>query len=99
MTQTDHDRRVDYIEFGAADVGRTKEFYQQVFGWRFPDYGPDYTSFQDGRLSGGFTKDAPGRPPHPPGGIYALPPQAIQTKIKPAGRENVRKTKPVPSGR
>ena len=35
MTHSDHDRRVDYIEFGATDVGRTKQFYQQVFGWQF----------------------------------------------------------------
>ena len=54
MTQSDHDKRVDYIEFGATDIDRTKRFYEQVFGWRFQDYGPDYTSFQDGRLSGGF---------------------------------------------
>lgn len=25
-----------------------------LFGWQFEDYGPDYTSFSDGRLSGGF---------------------------------------------
>src|SRR3989454_10730000 len=98
MTQTDHDRRVDYIEFGATDVGRTKEFYQQVFGWRFQDYGPDYTSFQDGRLSGGFTKDAPGRPANPLGVIYAGPLARIQAKITPAGGEIVRKTYPVPAG-
>src|SRR5207245_1160696 len=65
MTQADHDRRVDYIEFGATDIGRTKQFYQQVFGWRFEDYGPGYTSFQDGRLSGGLQKDAPVRPANP----------------------------------
>jgi len=35
MAQSDQDRRVDYIEFGATDVGRTRTFYEQVFGWRF----------------------------------------------------------------
>ena len=49
--------RIDYIEFPATDVAKTKAFYQQVFGWKFTDYGPDYTSFEDGRLSGGFTKE------------------------------------------
>ena len=48
MTPADHDRQIDYVEFGATDIGRTKQFYQQAFGWRFEDYGPDYTSFQDG---------------------------------------------------
>jgi len=58
------DRRIDYIEFGTRDIGATKRFYSEVFGWRFTDYGPDYTSFEDGRLSGGFRTDAaPGRSP------------------------------------
>jgi predicted enzyme related to lactoylglutathione lyase len=83
MTQSDHDRQVDYIEFGASDVGRTREFYQQVFGWRFQDYGPDYTSFQDGRLSGGFTKDASVRPANPLVVIYAVQLEAIEAKIEP----------------
>ena len=99
MTQSDHDRRVDYIEFGATDVGRTKQFYQQVFGWQFQDYGPDYTSFQDGRLSGGFTKDAPVRPANPLVVIYAIQLEAIEAKIKQAGGKIVRNTYPFPGGR
>lgn len=34
MAQSDHDRRVDYIEFGTTDIGRTKQFCQQVFATR-----------------------------------------------------------------
>ena len=51
---TEHDRRIDYIEFPAVDLPATKRFYQQVFGWKFTDYGPDYAAFEDGRLDGGF---------------------------------------------
>src|SRR5256885_12863375 len=98
MTHSDHDRRVDYIEFGATDVGRTKQFYQQVFGWQFQDYGPDYTSFQDGRLSGGFTKDAPVRPANPLVVIYVVQLEAIEAKIKEAGREVGPKPEPFPWG-
>jgi predicted enzyme related to lactoylglutathione lyase len=42
-----HDRRIDYIEMAATDIDDTKRFYQDVFGWKFTDYGPDYTSFSD----------------------------------------------------
>ncbi len=49
--------RIDYIEFPAADIEATKAFYSGVFGWKFTDYGPDYTSFEDGRIAGGFTTD------------------------------------------
>src|SRR5881396_2014754 len=93
MTQSDHDKRVDYIEFGATDIDRTKRFYEQVFGWRFQDYGPDYTSFQDGRLSGGFTKDAPVRPANPLVVIYAVQLAAIEAKITRAGRSSERPTR------
>src|SRR5277367_4810742 len=50
------DRQIDYIEFSATDLEATKKFYSQVFGWDFVDYGPNYTSFKDGRLAGGFKK-------------------------------------------
>ena len=29
-------------------------FYEQVFGWIFTDYGPEYRAFTDGKLDGGF---------------------------------------------
>ena len=38
MSQAEHDRRIDYVEFAATDIGHTKQFYQDVFGWRFEDY-------------------------------------------------------------
>src|SRR3989442_9552302 len=98
MTQSDQDRRVDYIEFGATDLSRTKEFYEKAFGWRFQDYGPDYTSFQDGRLSGGFTKDAPLPPANPLVVIYAVQLEAIEAKITQAGREILPKPEPLPGG-
>src|SRR5438046_9761425 len=99
MTQSDQDRRVDYIEFGATDLSRTKEFYEKAFGWRFQDYGPDYTSFQDGRLSGGFTKDAPVRPANPMVVIYAVQLEAIEARITQAGGKIGRKTSPYPGRR
>jgi hypothetical protein len=42
------DRRIDYIEFPATDIQKTKQFYGQAFGWKFEDYGPDYVSFVEG---------------------------------------------------
>src|SRR2546422_1074496 len=99
MTQADHDRRIDYIEFGATDIERTKRFYQQVFGWRFEDYGPDYTSFRDGRLSGGFTKDAPVRPANPLVVIYAARLEEVEAKLMQAGGKDVRQTYTFPGGR
>jgi hypothetical protein len=35
MSVPENNLRVDYVEFPVTDIGRTKEFYSKVFGWRF----------------------------------------------------------------
>ena len=50
------ENQIDYIEFQAADLTATRAFFEQLFGWKFTDYGPDYTSFEDGRIAGGFAR-------------------------------------------
>ncbi|HEY9384273.1 MAG TPA: VOC family protein [Gemmatimonadales bacterium] len=60
MSPVSNDRRIDYIEFSASDIERAKAFYSSVFGWKFTDYGPEYTSFEDGRMTGGFSQVAAG---------------------------------------
>jgi predicted enzyme related to lactoylglutathione lyase len=52
----DQTNKIIYVEYPAFDLGKTKAFFESVFGWTFTDYGPDYTSFVDGRISGGFTR-------------------------------------------
>ncbi len=47
---------INYVEFKANDLEEIKQFYQQVFGWEFTDYGPTYTSFSNSGLAGGFEK-------------------------------------------
>jgi predicted enzyme related to lactoylglutathione lyase len=56
VTTQNNNHRIDYIEFSATDIAATKSFYTAVFGWKFTDYGPEYVSFEDGRISGGFVK-------------------------------------------
>ena len=45
---------IDYIETPSRDLAKTKKFFSALFGWSFVDYGPDYASFDDGRMTGGF---------------------------------------------
>jgi len=56
LTKQDNNNRIDYIEFPATDIAATKKFYAATFGWTFTDWGLDYVSFEDGRMSGGFAK-------------------------------------------
>lgn len=47
-------KTIDYIEMPSRDLAATKRFFNEIFGWQFQDYGSDYTSFDDGRIAGGF---------------------------------------------
>lgn len=48
--------RIDYVEIAAKDIDRTRAFLEQLFGWQFQEWGPDYFSFNDGRLDGGLRR-------------------------------------------
>jgi len=50
------DNHIDYIELKANNLERIKLFYNQVFDWKFTDYGPNYVSFENSGVPGGFEK-------------------------------------------
>ncbi len=52
----DATNKIDYLEFQSTDPAASRAFCEAAFGWEFEDYGPDYVSFKDGRLAGGFTR-------------------------------------------
>jgi uncharacterized protein len=90
--------KIDYIEFHATDIATTKKFYEQVFGWQFTDYGPNYTSFADGRINGGFAK-APVT--HGAGAlvvVYVDDLKAAEQKVKTAGGKIVKEIFSFPGG-
>jgi predicted enzyme related to lactoylglutathione lyase len=90
-------KTIDYVEFHATDLVAIKQFYSRVFGWEFEDYGPDYTSFKDGRMAGGFS-----RGPVSHGGplvvIYVDDLQSAEKQIKDAGGQITREIFSFPGG-
>src|SRR6185295_19474961 len=98
MNNSNAEKKIDYIEMPVHDISQAKEFYGAVFGWTFEDYGPEYASFHDGRIGGGFTKERPA----PISGlllvIYAADLPALQLKIKSAGGKIVKDTFSFPGG-
>jgi len=48
--------KINYIEFPAKDIEKTKTFFTTIFGWSFIDYGPEYTAFENEGIDGGFFK-------------------------------------------
>ena len=98
MSQPKPENQIDYIELPASDIAATKQFYSAAFGWKFEDYGPNYTSFHDGRLAGGFRTEV-AAPAH---GLllvlYSSNLSALQAKIKAAGGTIVKDTFSFPGG-
>ena len=99
MTNIEHDRRIDYIEFSVKSVPDAKRFYGAAFGWTFEDYGPDYASFADGRLSGGFQTAKEVRAGGPLVVIYAADLEAMERRVTQAGGKIVRPIFSFPGGR
>ncbi len=48
--------KINYVEFPSANLEETKNFFTQAFGWEFQDFGPEYTSFSNQGIDGGFYK-------------------------------------------
>ena len=50
------ENKIDYLEIPTTDIAASKSFFIEMFDWQFTDYGDDYSSFEDGRVTGGFFK-------------------------------------------
>lgn len=48
--------KINYVEFPAKNITATKDFFTKAFGWSFVDYGPEYASFSNEGIHGGFYK-------------------------------------------
>lgn len=93
------DRAICYVEFPAADLPATKAFYQTVFGWSFEDYGPDYTSFADGRIAGGFFRADGPKATQPLVVIWSRDLEAMEATVQAAGGTIVKPPFSYPGGR
>lgn len=92
--------RLDYLEFATRDVAAASIFYTAAFGWTFTDYGPDYTSFTDGRLTGGFFTDsaAPTRT-NPLAVLFAADLESAEQRVVSAGGTITKPAFEFPGGR
>lgn len=99
---TDHHQAIDYVELGVTDLPAAKAFYEQAFGWRFTDYGPEYAGIAapdgDGEVGGLNAGGEPGR-----GGALVLlfsdDLDATVTAVREAGGEVIEGPYAFPGGR
>lgn len=93
---------INYVEFPSKDLEVTKQFFQEVFGWTFVDYGPEYAAIIDAGLDGGFFKSD--QVVSTANGsalvvIYSKDLEYTQTKIEAAGGSIVQAIFSFPGGR
>jgi uncharacterized protein len=94
-----HDRRIDYVEMAATSIADTRRFYSAAFGWTFTDYGPDYTSFEDGRLTGGFYRAETVRAGTVLIVLFAVDLAAAEERVRASGGTIVKPVFAFPGGR
>lgn len=99
MSNRGNEGKIDNIEFNVSDIARSKAFYGSVFAWTFVDYGPSYTEFSDGRLTGGFTTGEPVRPGGPLVIVYGDDLEQTQRRVIAAGATISREIFSFPGGR
>jgi uncharacterized protein len=99
VNNSEHEGRIDYIEFHAADLAAVKKFYSAAFGWKFTDYGPGYSAFEDGRLTGGFTTAGGPSSASPLVILYSAALEAMRAKVIAAGGKISKDIFSFPGGR
>jgi predicted enzyme related to lactoylglutathione lyase len=90
------DGKIDYLELPGGDLGATKTFYAEAFGWQFIDYGPTYAAFNEG-LDGGFDGDTENT--RPLAVLYAHDLGAMVSKVTAAGGTILKPIFDFPGGR
>ena len=96
------ERRIDYVEFASSDPAASRRFFEQVFGWQFEDYGPDYTAFSDQGLDGGFFRSELAARTETGSALMILYSENLEAtlgKVEMAGGEVIRPIFAFPGGR
>jgi uncharacterized protein len=99
MSQPNH---IDLIEFpaeSAEQLQATKQFFTDVFGWNFQDYGDSYADTKDSGVTGGLIADADSRGSMPLAVIYADNLEEAREKVTAAGGTVIKDIYPFPGGR
>lgn len=94
--------KINYVEFPSKDLDVTKEFFGEVFGWSFEDYGPEYIAFTNEGLDGGFYKSSLCSTTDNGSVLvvlYSDELEVTQSKIENAGGKIIKPIFPFPGGR
>lgn len=91
-------QQIQYLEFLSENLPRIRRFYENAFGWKFTDYGPEYTAFDGEYVDGGFTIGQPVRGSILPI-LYSNALEASLEAVRAAGGTIVKEIFAFPGGR
>ncbi|MDG1709230.1 MAG: VOC family protein [Emcibacteraceae bacterium] len=95
--------KINYVEFAAKNLEKTKEFFVQAFSWTFTDYGPDYTACEGrGHVDCGFYRIDKASDVENGGALIVLYSEKLEeteSKVKRAGGEVTKEIFDFPGGR
>ncbi|MEM8503611.1 MAG: VOC family protein [Cyanobacteria bacterium P01_D01_bin.1] len=94
--------KINYVEFPTTDIKAAKDFFSQVFDWKFEGFGAEYTAFSDAGIDGGFFQSDQSVSTENGSALVVLYSEALedtQTKIEQAGGSIIKPTFSFPGGR
>jgi uncharacterized protein len=102
MSNSLKENQIDYVEFPATSAqafASVKQFYKEVFGWSFQDWGEDYSDTKDSGIASGFSADASHRPAAPLVVLFTADLEAAKERVIKAGGRIAKDIVSFPGGR
>ncbi len=102
MTPDPKENHIDYVEFPAASVAAlqaTKQFYADVFGWSFQEWGDKYVDTKGSGIASGVNADPAHRPPAPLVVLFTANLEATRARVLKAGGTLAKDIFSFPGGR
>ncbi len=91
--------KIDYVELETSDLGLSKAFFNQAFGWTYVDYGTQYADIENAGLGGGLSVAGEAGPKPALVILKADDLEAAQKQVEAAGGVIVREIFSFPGGR
>jgi predicted enzyme related to lactoylglutathione lyase len=91
--------KIVYLELPAQNLTASRNFYANLFGWTFQDYGPTYAAFSQSGTEGGLNADPAERTHAPLAVIESQNIEETEQSILKAGGKITLPTFSFPGGR
>lgn len=102
MKTQSRENQINYIEFPTASNAAhlaTKQFYGDVFGWKYQTWGDDYSDTKDSGIASGINGTGEHQPAKPLVVIFASNLEAVRERVLKAGGTISADIFPFPGGR